>query len=160
MQKSSTIDFWLGFKYGSWQYYQKCSHLKDISPVMLKIFVFLFLSYILFCCTNQKIMLQKEIKDWAFKFYLTGEPNQPLNPAIWHFSIGVVVPLPFDYATNLYLSSYRKATGITFINTNAEVAINFLFQIICDKKFCKKYKCSHGSWPAWRLVYFSMKQAN
>ena len=32
--------------------------------------------YILFCCTNQKNVLQKEIKDWTFEVYLlTGEPS-------------------------------------------------------------------------------------
>ena len=44
----------------------------------------LFLSWIFFCRTNQKNMLQKEITDWAFKVYLlTGEPSQFLILADW-----------------------------------------------------------------------------
>ena len=40
--------------------------------------------YILFCCTNQKNVLQKEIKDWAFEVHLlSGEPSQFLIPADW-----------------------------------------------------------------------------
>ena len=44
LQKTSIIDFWLDFKYGSWQYCQKNnSYLRYISPV-IKLFVSLFLS--------------------------------------------------------------------------------------------------------------------
>ena len=40
--------------------------------------------HFLFCGTNQKNMLQKETKDWAFEIYLlTGEPSQFLIPPDW-----------------------------------------------------------------------------
>ena len=76
MPKTSTIDFWLGFKYGSWQCCQKNnSHLTYISPV-IKLFVFLFLLCVFHFVTQiRKNMLQKEIKDWTFEVYLlTGNP--------------------------------------------------------------------------------------
>ena len=37
--------------------------------------------HILLCCINQKKVLQKEIKDWAYEVYLlTGESSQFLIP--------------------------------------------------------------------------------
>ena len=56
----------------------------------------------------------------------------------------VVMPLPSDNATliNLYISSYRKATGATFIQANAYVIIDFLFQIFRANKFCNRNKFS------------------
>ena len=48
----------------------------------------------------------------------------------------VVTSLPFDCVTlkNLFISSYREATGATFIHANASVIIDFLFQIFCENK--------------------------
>ena len=76
-QKYSTINFWLVSKYDSWQYCQKNGHLKDIS-LYVKFLVSLFLLF----CTNERKVLQREIKDWAFEF-LTGEPNQFIISADW-----------------------------------------------------------------------------
>ena len=41
-----------------------------------------------------------------------------------------------DHVTMIifYISSYREVTGATFIHTNAEIIIDFLFQIFCDNK--------------------------
>ena len=73
MQKSPTIDFWLGYKYSSWQYCQKSSHLKEISLVLSKTFcVFILIMHSLFCCETQKNVLQKELKE-TFKAYLLTE---------------------------------------------------------------------------------------
>ena len=84
MKKRSTIDFWLGSKNNSWQYYQKSSHLKDISPVLSKTFcVFILILLSLFCHKNQKNMLQKEIKDWTFNTYLLTEESSS-----WFLLIG------------------------------------------------------------------------
>ena len=42
---------------------------------MLKLFVFIIILQILFCRTNQKNVLQKEV-DWTFEgFFLTAEPS-------------------------------------------------------------------------------------
>ena len=51
---------------------KQITHLKDISPV-LKNFVFFRIINILFCCKNQKNMLQEEIKDGTFEAYLLPE---------------------------------------------------------------------------------------
>ena len=76
LQKSSTIYFWLGSKYGSSQYCQRSSHLKDISPVLSKTFcVFILTVCSLFCRKNQKNVLQKEIKDWRSATYLLTEKS-------------------------------------------------------------------------------------
>ena len=53
---------------------------------------------------------------------------------------------------NLCISSYRKATG-------AKVAINFLFQIFCDNKFCETNILLDGDLSTG-LLYLYMKQAN
>ena len=75
LQKSTNIDFSFCCEYESWQYCQKNIHLKDISPVMLKLFVFIIILQILFCHTNQKNVLQKEV-DWTFEgYFLTVEPS-------------------------------------------------------------------------------------
>ena len=70
LQKCSTIDFRLDSKYGSWQSCQK-SHLKDISLVMYNFLClyFYYACFILFCHTNQKNVLLKEINDWTFEVY-------------------------------------------------------------------------------------------
>ena len=65
----------LGFKYDSWQYCQKWS--------FKKIFLQLRKTSLSFC-TNEKNVLQREIKDWVFEFYLlTGEPSQFMISADW-----------------------------------------------------------------------------
>ena len=58
---------------------------------------------------------------------------------------------------NLCISSYRKATGATFIQ--AEVAIDFLFQIFCYNKFCETNVLLDGDLSTG-LLYLYMKQAN
>ena len=71
LQKTFIIYFWLGSKYGSSEYCQRSSHLKDISPVFSKTFcVFILTVHNLFCRKNQKNVLQKEIKDWRSATYL------------------------------------------------------------------------------------------
>ena len=52
----------------------------------------------------------------------------------------VATSLPFDHVTliNLYISSYREATGATFIHAIAQVIIDFLFQIFCDNKILQE----------------------
>ena len=52
----------------------------------------------------------------------------------------VVMSLPFGHVTliNLYISSYREATGATFIHRNAQVIIHLLFQIFCDNKILQE----------------------
>ena len=58
----------------------KNGHLKRYFPSYVKFLVSLFLSF----CTNEKNVLQREIKDWAFEFYLlTGEPSQFMISADW-----------------------------------------------------------------------------
>ena len=44
--------------------------------------------------------------------------------------------LPFDQMTliNLCISSYREATGATFIHSKAKVVMDVLFQIFCDNE--------------------------
>ena len=55
-----------------------------------------------------------------------------------------VISLPFDQVIliNLYISSYSKTIRATFIHANVETIINFLIQIVCNKKdsasFAKK----------------------
>ena len=55
-----------------------------------------------------------------------------------------VISLPFDQVIliNLYISSYNKTIRATFIHANVETIINFLIQIVCNKKdsanFAKK----------------------
>ena len=51
---------------------------------------------------------------WAVKATLY-RPQQSTSP------LGFVTLLPFDHVTliNLYISSYREATGATFIHANA-----------------------------------------
>ena len=51
LQRSSIIDFWLGSKYGSCQYCQKSSCLKDIPPVLQN---FLFLYYHVYFILSHK----------------------------------------------------------------------------------------------------------
>ena len=42
--------------------------IKKIFPQFCKTFcVFILIMHFLFCCKNQKNMLQKEIKDWTFE---------------------------------------------------------------------------------------------
>ena len=89
-KKSSTLDFWfLNAALGN-IIKKKNSHLKDISPALLKTFcVIIHIMHILFCGTNQKNVLQTEIKWWTFVVYLLtfevylliGEPSSllPLN---------------------------------------------------------------------------------
>ena len=75
MQKISIIDFWLGSKYSSWRYCQKKIYKNIFLDIFLKIFpklcktfcIFILIMDILFCRQNQKNVLQKEIKDCAFK---------------------------------------------------------------------------------------------
>ena len=65
----------LGFKCDSWQYCRKWS--------FKKIFLQLRKTSLSFC-TNEKNVLQREIKDWVFEFYLlTGEPSQFMISADW-----------------------------------------------------------------------------
>ena len=72
------------------QYCQKNRHLKDIYPIIYKIFsFFIFIMYISFCETNKKNVLQREIKDLAFevsdpsthflKFFPTRDPIYMLS---------------------------------------------------------------------------------
>ena len=59
----------------------------------------------------------------------------------WKTSLLVVAtPLPFNHMTliNLYISSYREATGAMFINANAQVVIDLLFQMFCDNKILQE----------------------
>ena len=63
LQKSSTIVFRVGSKYGSWQLCQKISHLEEISQLYKTFYVFVLIMQILFCQTNQKNLLQKGMKD-------------------------------------------------------------------------------------------------
>ena len=77
LQKSTTIDFWLGSKYGSWQYCKKKkSHLKDIFPVALN-FLCLYSYHEYFILWHNSAKRVKErIKDWTFEVYLiTGEDS-------------------------------------------------------------------------------------
>ena len=113
MRKSSTIDFWSGFEYGSWQYHQKYSHLKDISPVMLKLFVSFLSCIILFCRTNQKNMSQKEVKDWDFKVYLlTGEPSHSLIRSDW------IIENYLCQTLQVVLEFFVKGRGFALFFTN------------------------------------------
>ena len=58
---------------------KKISHLKDVSPVLSKLFcVFILIMHSSFCCKNQKNVLQKEIRlnlsslllDWGSQFLI------------------------------------------------------------------------------------------
>ena len=77
METNSTINFWLGSKYASWQYMSKKITIQKIFPQLCKTFcVIIHIMHILFCRTNQINVLQKEIKDWTFEVYLlTGETS-------------------------------------------------------------------------------------
>ena len=68
-KKSSTTGFWLSYKYSSWQYCQKMYLFKRYFPSYVRLFVSILILHILFCCKNQKNVLLKEIKDWAFETY-------------------------------------------------------------------------------------------
>ena len=79
MQKSFNIDFWLGSKYGSWQYCQK----KIFLQLCRSFCVIIFIMHILVCHKNQKNVLQKEIKDWYFEVYLFNWGNQSVLDSCW-----------------------------------------------------------------------------
>ena len=65
--KKLTIDFWVGSRYGSWQYCQKNGHLKDIFLVMKTSCVFILITHALLSRINQKNVLQKKITDLTFE---------------------------------------------------------------------------------------------
>ena len=45
--------------------------IKKIFPLLYKtFFIFILNMHVFFCCKNQKIVLQKEIKECFFEFYL------------------------------------------------------------------------------------------
>ena len=70
------------------------------------------------------------------------------------FPLGVVTSLSFDHMIliNLCISSYREATGATFIHTNAQVVIVFLLQIFCDNKI--QQILLERQMPSWQLTCF------
>ena len=61
---------------------------------------------------------------------------------------GVITSLPFDHVTliNIYISSYREDTEATFIQTNAQVIVDFLFQIFCDNEWQERQIRQVLSW--------------
>ena len=67
------------------------------SPSFIKLFVIILIMHSLFCWINQENVLQKEIKDWAFKVYLlTREPSQfliPWNHCVNHWKCLVPEPM-------------------------------------------------------------------
>ena len=103
MQRSSTIDFWLGSKYGSWQYCQKKVFILKIFPQLCKTFcVFIPIMHALLCRNNQKNVFQEEIKDWALKpIYWLRKPvldSRWLNH--WKWLVSDLMHLVLEFLSN------------------------------------------------------------
>ena len=68
LQKSSTIVFWLGSRYGSWQYFLK-KLPKRYFPVLSN-FLCLFSDHAYFTLSRKPEKCVTERKDWTFEVYL------------------------------------------------------------------------------------------
>ena len=81
--------------------------------LLSKIFcVFILIMHILFCCTHQKNVLQKEIKDWNFKVYLfTGEPSSWYTESLKMTCVRLCVVLSFFCQTERVWIVFRGVTS-------------------------------------------------
>ena len=80
IQKKLHISLLVGFQIRLLAILSKNSHLKRYFPGYVKRLVSSFLSF----HTNEKNVLQRQIKDWSFEFYLfTGEPSQFMISTDW-----------------------------------------------------------------------------
>ena len=72
---SSTIDFWLGFKYGSWQYCQKNCHLKQYFPSHVILLVSLFST---FYTSEKKVLVTERNKRLSLQILFINWGTQPV----------------------------------------------------------------------------------
>ena len=69
-KKFHQSSFWLDSKYSYWQYCQKSSHLKGISPVLSKTFCVFYSNHAEFILPQMSEKRVTERKDWTLKAYL------------------------------------------------------------------------------------------
>ena len=97
LQKSSTIDVWLGSKSGSWQYCQ-------ISIHSVKLFIFILIMHILFYSKNWKKLIAE--RNWTYKAYLLTEETSSWFPLIE--SLKITCARSYAWFLNFYWIVFCK----------------------------------------------------
>ena len=166
MQKISTIGFFgwvlnksLGISV------KKNSHLKDISPVIC---FFILIMHILFCRTNQKNVLQKEIKDWTFEVYLlTGEPSS------W-FALIESLKMTCARSYARFLNFLSNGGLVCFLQPNVMPKVSTItvtcpklgkwtsrvnFDLLKDSKMTINFELFKvAQWPVWKSTYLQSQE--
>ena len=102
MQKNSTIDVWLGSKFGPWRYCQKSINLKDISQVMSNFLcLYSYHAYFILSLKSEKHVTERNKR--LFEAYLLTKETSS-----WFLLIG---SLKLTYAR-----SYARRSGIEGLN--------------------------------------------